>query len=219
MKIYSLLCHPEENSLNGHLFKTANHWFESQGHTVNNTHLLSIVPDLNNSALALYSSDEAELTSNGSNYRHNWANAKDRNLISTTVQAEIQKQKEADLFYIQTPIWLYSMPAMLKSYIEQIFLINEFFTLHNTGSATDFEVKHLIKNKRVIFCATTGGSEEMVANIVGGDSKYLIEPIKNIFEFIGFQFTPIMFWNVTDPATKDQRNFSSELTSKLAKLG
>lgn len=193
MRVHALQAHPNFNSLNGALYRSAVKFFESNGCAVTTQHIYTIEEELTKAASQMY---------NG-NYTVNWATASSRGSITPFIQAEIDNIKAADLLYIQTPIWMYSIPALLKKYMEQVFLFGEIFTLENTDR-DDFKINHLIKNKDCFMSITLGGHPEMIAHVVGGDITNLINPIRYMYEFVGFNFLePYIVTGTTSTARVD----------------
>ena len=183
MKVHSILAHPNtNNSLNASLFNLTNDFFKQQNYDVTTLNLFDIADDLAVAAKKMYGGNP-----NSSSYLVNWCSANEQGRIVDVVRDEINKLKQADLLYIQTPIWVYSMPAMLKSYIEQVFLFNEFFTIEEPCSETDFKINHLTQNKKVFVSMTTGGSKGMVSHVLNGIEN-LSNPIKSMFNFVGYEF-------------------------------
>jgi len=140
-----------------------------------------------------------------SDYNYNYAVAKFKKLTSNFVNDEIANLKQADIVYIQSPILVWSLPAMLKLYIENVFIANEMFVIKNPWADTDFEIEKLMKDKRVIFSLTAGSSQSLT-NYVIGSTDLLLHPIKSMFEFVGFEWVaPHITWGTTRTHTKQDQ--------------
>jgi putative NADPH-quinone reductase len=110
---------------------------------------------------------------------------------------EIKKLNEADLVYIQTPILVWSLPAMLKMYIENVFLYKQLFTLVDAWSDEKFKVIPHMTGKKVLFSFTLGSGPAMTSYVMGSKRK-LIQPIKSMFEFVGYTWCkPHITWGTT----------------------
>lgn len=211
MNVYSILVHPNYKSLNGALFDTANTFFSSQGHTVRTLELFSIEKKLAKAAHSMY--DAKPQHAGLSSYLSNWLLGNTTNFVKD----EIARVKSADLLYIQSPIWVYSMPALFKSYVEQIFLYKQFFCLNDTASADKFGIKHLTSEKKVLLSLTLGGSKEMVAHVLGNHDNVIQYP-KNLFEnLLGYEFlAPHVTWATTESTMPNQKyidDFKIHLTT------
>lgn len=96
----------------------------------------------------------------------------------------IERFKTADLFLISTPMWNFSIPYMLKQYIDLIVQPRYLFHYRDDGT-----VEGLVKNKKMIVISSRGGQ-------YGGEMKpfdYQDPYLRLIFGFIGF--TDIEFFH------------------------
>ncbi|HKK87830.1 MAG TPA: NAD(P)H-dependent oxidoreductase [Saprospiraceae bacterium] len=205
MKIHAVRVHPKEDSLNGALFNTAVAYFKSQGHEVSTQSIYDVMPQLLDSA-------EKMIFGGSKNYTKNWV---DRRFEHTEfIQEETALILDADMVYIQTPIWVYQIPSFLKLYIEQIFIYGKFFRLYRTWKE-NYVHKPLIKDKKVQLSITMGGHPQMVDDMVGGDVNNLIESIKYIFDFTGFDWLePHISFKTTAPP-EEAEDYIGKLESFL----
>lgn len=92
------------------------------------------------------------------------------------IEQHINRFKTADLFLITTPMWNFSIPYMLKQYIDLIVQPKYLFQYREDGS-----VEGLVKDKKMYVIASRGGNYE------GGNQKNdFQEPyLRSIFGFIG----------------------------------
>ena len=206
MKIYSMLIHPSEHSFNKEMFSAANAVFTESGHTVK--------------TIDLYHSqfDPRELTNNivnlpNSSYDQKWTYAEKLNLLPAFTVSELEKLKECDILYIQSPIWLWSTPAILKAYIESVFIFNTVFTQDNPPF-------QLFKGKRVIFSLTGSASEEMMLKIFRDKHEFVVH-LKNVFELVGFEFIqPFIAWEqngISEHKKNDINNLCNYIQSTVLK--
>jgi len=180
MNVYSMLIHPSENSFNKEMFSAANKLFTDSGHTIE--------------TIDLYHSqfDPRELTNNivnlsDSPYDQKWTYAEKLNLLPVFTICEIEKLNECDILYIQTPIWLWGPPAILKAYMESVFIFNTVFT-------QDDPPFQLFKGKKVLFSLTATSSEKMMLRKFRDHQEFLVH-LKNLFELVGFEFVaPFIAW-------------------------
>lgn len=207
MNVYSILVHPSRHSLNGTLFDTANELFVNEGHQVQTLELFSIEQRLIEAARTMY--DNKTKQAGISAYLSNWISG----TTTEFVRDEIERVKSADLLFIQSPIWVYSMPALFKSYMEQIFLFNQFFRLTDTASADNFSIEHLTTGKKVLLSLTVGGSKEMVSHVLGDSSNITHYP-KSVFEnFLGYEFlTPHITWGTTSSRAPNKQYIDEFIT-------
>lgn len=190
MKIHAVRVHPKEDSLNGALFNTAVAYFKSQGHEVSTQAVYDVLPELLDSA-------DKVIFGGSENYTQNWVNRRFEH--TNFIEEETARILNADMIYVQTPIWVYQIPSFLKLYIEQIFIYGKFFRLYRTWKE-NYVYKPLISDKKALLSITMGGHPNMVDDMVGGDVQNLVNSIKHIFDFTGFQWLePHISFKTTAP--------------------
>lgn len=78
-----------------------------------------------------------------------------------------------------SPIWWYSLPAMLKGYIDRVFSQGFAYEYAQTGP------RGLLSGKRAVII-TTSGADENVANQTGMMNSINTSIVNGIFSFCGF---------------------------------
>jgi len=175
-----MLIHPSENSFNKEMFSAANALFVDSGHTVKTI-------DLYRSQFNPYKLTDNIVNLSGSSYDQKWTYAEELNLLPDFTLGEIENLKECDVLYIQSPIWLWSPPAILKSYIESVFIFNTVFTRGDSPF-------QLFKGKKVIFSLTATSTEELMLQSFRDKDEFVVH-LKNVFELVGFKFIdPFVAW-------------------------
>lgn len=89
----------------------------------------------------------------------------------------IERFKTADFFLLSTPMWNFSIPYMLKQYIDLIVQPKYLFFYREDGVA-----EGLVKDKRIVIITSRGGQYEGAGKKFDYQEPYL----KTLFEFIGF---------------------------------
>ena len=206
MNIYSILVHPNKVSLNASLFAYANEYFTAQGHTVKTLDLYDRSKELIESSVVMTTTTSTDVEKyQRSDILYNFSTAGKRDLHTDYIKEQLANLRAADVLYIQTPIWVWSIPAMLKLYIENTFMPNEMFLQSNPASETEYKITPLMEGKKVVFSFTLGGSETMAAYITGGRTQ-LLTPIKNIFGFVGYEWVePHLLWGVSERDTLENK--------------
>lgn len=182
MKVLIVYAHPEPKSFNGALLREAVRVLESEGHEV-------IVSDL---------------------YAMNWNPCSDRANFTTVsdsdflklqdeeiyagrhggfapdIQAEMDKLLACDALIFQFPMWWFSMPAILKGWVDRVLAAGV------TYGGGRFYDKGVFRGKRAMLSLTTGGSEVSFAEDgLFGDIGSLLSPINHgVFRFVGFDVLP-----------------------------
>ena len=89
----------------------------------------------------------------------------------------IDRFKSADFYLVSTPMWNFSIPYMLKHYIDLIVQPKYLFLLKNG------QIEGLIKDKKMIVVTTRGGQYTGDAQTYDFQEPYL----RTIFGFIGIK--------------------------------
>lgn len=186
MKVYGILVHPERQSLNGTMFDTAIEHFQKQKHKVETLDLYRSEFD----PWAIH--DNIIDNTQTDNYSHKWFSADARDLLPKFSQREIERLKSCDLLYLQTPIWWWGLPSLMKAYIENVFIYNVVFSLDNEHSREnkDSTVFKLLRGKKLLLSFTTGSSEKFMTEHFNSVEN-MLAPIIARFEFLGFDLLPL----------------------------
>lgn len=108
--------------------------------------------------------------------------------LAPDIQEEIEKIAWADLIIFQFPVWWSSIPAILKGWIDRVFV---------QGLVVDIArgkvyAEGLLKGKKAMIVATTGSSREMYSEDgVHGDLHRYLSPLTHgVFTFCGMTVLP-----------------------------
>jgi len=178
-KALVILAHPERRSFNGAMADAAVETLRELGYDVAFSDLYRIgfdpVSDRRNFATVKNADyfkqqvEEDHATESGS--------------FAPDVEAEIAKLEAADLMIWQFPLWWFSVPGILKGWVDKVFVFNR---IYGRGRFYD---KGLFRGKRALLSLTTGGSGE-AAYLPGGfngDINGVLRPIqRGMLEFVGF---------------------------------
>lgn len=177
MKSLIVLAHPEPTSFNAALTRAAQEALQSQGHEVR-------ISDLYARAFA---ADE-----HGRHYSRRKDPARfdaleeqrfsaELNALPHDVQGEIDDLLWADLVILQFPLWWFGMPAILKGWMDRVFVYGKLYTgshrLH-TG---------VCRGKRAMPSVTAGASADACAHDgQEGDTRLILWPINYSLHYLGF---------------------------------
>ncbi|KAJ6254741.1 nad p h oxidoreductase-related [Anaeramoeba flamelloides] len=174
MKILFVFAHPEQQSFNGALKDTAISTLTEEGHEV----LVSDLYQLNWS-IQLSRENFTELKD------PNYFNAeKEQNDLKfqKTILKEMEKVKEAELIIFQFPFWWFSMPGILKSWIDIVFASNFAYG----GKKGYFENAGLVGKKALISITTGAPKNFFTEKGRNGNILLSLYPILfGIFNFTG----------------------------------
>ncbi|XP_026124015.1 NAD(P)H dehydrogenase [quinone] 1 isoform X1 [Carassius auratus] len=111
--------------------------------------------------------------------------------LSDDIAEEQQKLEQAELVIFQFPLYWFSVPAIIKGWIDRVLTQGFAFTLQKMYDNGVF------KDKKAILSFTTGGMKSMFTpDGVNGDINVLLWPLQNgVLRFCGFQvLAPQIFW-------------------------
>jgi NAD(P)H dehydrogenase (quinone) len=175
--------HPEPASFNGALKTTAVGEFERMGHTV-------VVSDLYQMGWqAALGPDDFDAERADPSYldlsreqEHAFANGSH----ADEVKAEQAKVTEADFVLFQFPVWWFSMPAVLKGWVDRVFSRGFAYS-----AGRKYESGHF-KGKRAMLSLTTGTASTLYEpHGIDGDLHHVLWPIHNgILAYTGFTVLP-----------------------------
>jgi NAD(P)H dehydrogenase (quinone) len=182
MNILMIVAHPEPNSFNHAMANIAQEVFEAQGHQVQVSDLYAMgwdpVSDRRNfktvKAPDYFKQQTEEL------------HATETESFAEDIAAEQDKLEWCDVLIFQFPLWWFSMPAILKGWVDRVFAMGK------TYGGGQFYDKGFFKGKRAMIAMTTGGPETMYSETgLNGHLESLLFPINHgIFGFVGFEALP-----------------------------
>lgn len=190
MKVLVVFAHPEARSLNGALRDVAIEELEVQGHEVRVSdlyanHWKSEVDRADFPALA----PDARLkpaTASGEAFA--------ACALTDDVKAEQEKLLWADVLILQFPLWWYSLPAILKGWVDRVYAYGFAYGVgeHSDSHWGDRFGEGTFAGKRAMLIVTTGGWEEHYsARGINGPIDDLLFPINHgILYYLGYDVLP-----------------------------
>lgn len=102
------------------------------------------------------------------------------------IAAELAKLQRADLVIFQFPLWWFGLPAILKGWIDRVFVSGAVY-----GRSALYE-RGKLKGKRAMVSLTTGGpAESFGAEALNGDILDILAPLhRGVFAFTGMTVMP-----------------------------
>lgn len=135
--------------------------------------------------------------------------------VCTEVVLEQAKVAWADLVIFQFPMWWFSMPALLKGWVDRV--LSRGFAY---SSGRKYETGHL-KGKRAMLSLTTGTASTLYSpNGIDGDLHHILWPIHNgILAYTGFTvLTPFAAWMPTQVTRQQREQYLQEYADRLSLL-
>ncbi len=108
------------------------------------------------------------------------------------IEAEIERLLDCDLLVVHFPLWWFGPPAILKGWMDRVFVYGRMYR-----SAMRYDAG-VCSGKKMIACVTTGASAESCAHDGReGDTHLHLWPILFPFRYLAFEvFTPEVFHGV-----------------------
>ncbi|MBP2238520.1 NAD(P)H dehydrogenase (quinone) [Sinorhizobium kostiense] len=190
MKILLVYAHPEPRSLNGALRDVAVQELKAQGHEVQVSDLYA---DGWKSQV-----DRADFPTLGQDERLVPAAASKKafeaGTLTEDVRAEIKKLLWADALILQFPMWWFTMPAILKGWVDRVFAYGFAYGVgeHSDRRWGDRYGEGKLAGRRAMLVVTAGGWEEHYADRgINGPIDDLLFPINHgILYYPGYDVLP-----------------------------
>lgn len=188
MKAHIVLAHPESKSFNGQLANVTNSKLKAEGWEVTYTDLYANNFDPREGPMHYHSLSNSEHFHAQTEQRFHAENGTTPHDIAT----ERDRMLQSDLLVVHFPMWWFGMPAILKGWIDRVFVYG---SVYRSQMRYD---KGICQGKRMIACITTGAAKDSCSfNGREGDSRLHVWPILFCFRYIGFDvLQPVIFHGV-----------------------
>lgn len=212
MNVLIVHAHPEPRSFNGALKNTAVSTLKTLGHTVQVSDLYAMrwTPALDEADFNGPRADD-EYLDLSLEQEHAFA----QGTHCAQVQAEQAKVAWADLLIFQFPVWWFSMPAILKGWVDRVF--SRGFA-YSTGRK--YESGHF-NGKRAMLCLTTGTASTLYEPAgIDGDLQHVLWPIHNgILAYTGFAvLPPFAAWAPAKANDEERERYLHDYAERLRSL-
>lgn len=182
MRVLIVYAHPEPQSFNGALLAVAKHAFETAGHEVTVSDLYA--RDFNPVAGPddVIRRQDMNYFSLGAEQYHAAANG----LFAPDIATELERLMQADFLLLQFPLWWFSMPAMLKGWIDRVFALGSVYRLGQTWD------KGLLAGRRAMLSVTTSAPAAAFApDGKNGDMERILWPVHaGTLAIVGYSVVP-----------------------------
>jgi NAD(P)H dehydrogenase (quinone) len=177
MNVLLVVAHPEPSSYNAYLACMARDTLLKDGHAVRISDLYASDFDPSESGRHYGVRRNPTCFDAQAEQCFNWENRS----LPAQVQNEIDKIMWADLLILQFPLWWFGPPAMLKGWMDRVFVYGGLYSSsrrHDRGPCT---------GKKALICMTTGSSAE-ACSFDGreGDTHLILWPSLYALRYIGY---------------------------------
>ena len=178
MNVLLVFAHPEPQSFNGAMLRTAVATLEATGHAVQVSDLYRLrfepVSDRRNFTTvhdaAFYKQQREELY------------ATENHGFAVELESELQKLAWCDVMIWQFPLWWFTVPAVLKGWVDRVFAMGRAY-----GAGKVYE-NGPFQGKRALLSLTTGGgAADYQPGGLQGDLAGILRPLhRGMLQFTGF---------------------------------
>ena len=211
MKILIVHAHPEPKSFCSAMKDTAVETFQSLGHEVQ----VSDLHQMNWNPVA--SGDDFEVRSNPDylvyalEQRESYKSEK----ISPDIQAEIDKLKWCDVLIFNFPMYWFSVPAILKGWIDRVFVSGFCY------GGKRFYDQGGLKGKKGLLAFTLGGREYMFGeDKIHGEMQTMLRPLlRGSMAYVGLSvLPPFIGWHVPYISDEERQSLLKQYREYLTNL-
>jgi len=190
-----VLAHPEPGSLNGRLAQGTRETLEAESWTVTSTDLYSEGFDPVEGPRHFPSPADSDPFRVQTAQR----SSAEAGALPSDIAAEVDRLLACDLLVLHFPFWWFGMPAILKGWIDRVFVYGLIYRSSMRYDAGRFS------GKRMISCATFGASEDACShNGREGDAALHLWPLLYPFRYVGFSvLQPQTFFGVGSVAYQE----------------
>lgn len=110
-------------------------------------------------------------------------NAFNTGRLASDVGEDLDRVFDADLLVLSFPLWWFSLPAILKGWIDRVFVMGAV-----SGGGVGVFGTAALRGRRAVALVTTGGSAEVFTDtgLFGSMDDFLFHINRGIFEFVGY---------------------------------
>ena len=177
MKAHIVLAHPERQSFNGLLADTTRSTLSAAGWAVTLSDLYSMEFDPCEAA--------RHYTARSDTHRFHAQTEQRFNVNEGTTPDDVAQEMErilgSDFLVVHFPVWWFGMPAILKGWMDRVFVYGRMYR-----SALRYDAG-VCAGKKMLACVTTGASADSCShNGRESDTRMLMWPMLFPFRYVGF---------------------------------
>lgn len=211
MNVLIVHAHPEKKSFCSALKDTAKEYFENKGDAV----VVSDLYEMNFQPTGGKSDFKDIENKDFFKYQMEQLNAFNKDLFDDVIKKEMLKIEAADLIIFNFPLWWFSLPAILKGWVDRVFAMGFCY-----GAGKGVYEKGVYRGKKKgMLCFTTGGPDFAYTDdgFNGDMNKILFHINHGMLYFVGMDALP--YFTAFGPARKSDEERKEYLESYKKHLG
>jgi len=211
MKVFIVYWHPEPQSFNAAMFRTACETLAAAGNEVR-------ISDLHEMRFDPVSSRKNFTTVKDPNYFKQQVEeieATEVNGFAQEIESELTKIEWCDLMIWQFPLWWFGLPAMLKGWVDRVFV------MWRTYGGGRFYQSGVFRGKRALLSLTTGGPEDAYRKgAFNGDMAGILRPIhRGMLQFVGFDvLAPHILYGPARLTEEQRKQLLATFSARLQRI-
>ena len=211
MKIFIVHAHPEPQSFCSAMKDAAVETFKNLGHEVQVSDLYQMKWN------PVASGDDFEIRSQSDYlvYALEQRESYKSGQLSSDIQAEIEKLKWCDLLIFNFPMYWFSVPAIMKGWIDRVFVSGLCY------GGKRFYDQGGLKGKKGLLAFTLGGREHMFGkDKIHGEMQTMLRPLlRGSMAYVGLTvLPPFIGWHVPYISDEDRQSLLKEYREYLTNL-
>jgi NAD(P)H dehydrogenase (quinone) len=193
MRALIVVAHPDPRSFNGQMAALAVRTLETSGYQVELSDLYALDFDAREGPKHYSAREQTEVFDIQAEQR----SAARRGVLPPDTRRELDKVMRADLLILQYPTWWFSVPAILKGWVDRVLVYGATYTSERRYD------RGLLDGKRAMLSVTFGGAEPTFAhNGRNGDVELLLWPMQMTLFYVGYQvLSPFTAFGVAGAST------------------
>lgn len=211
MKIFIVHAHPEPQSFCSAMKDTAVETFQKLGHEVQ----VSDLHQMNWNPVASGNDFEVRSQPDYLVYALEQRESYKSGQLSPDIQAEIEKLKWCDLLIFSFPMYWFSVPAILKGWIDRVFVSGFCY------GGKRFYDQGGLKGKKGLLAFTLGGREHMFGeDKIHGEMQTMLRPLlRGSMAYVGLTvLPPFIGWHVPYISDEDRQSLLKDYREYLTNL-
>jgi NAD(P)H dehydrogenase (quinone) len=212
MNVFIVHAHPEPQSFNGALTRHAQKVLAAEGHQVVVSDLYAMGWDPVSDRRNFLKSKDPSFFKQQVEEMH----ARDSDGFTPDIKAELEKLLRCDVLIFQFPLWWFSLPAVLKGWVDRVFAMG---TIYGGGRWFDAGV---LRGKRALLSLTTGGDEPIYSEtgLLGSLDQMLLPIQYGILRFTGFDvLPPFVAFSASHVGDEVRAGYLEQYGRRLVSLG
>ncbi len=139
-------------------------------------------------------------------FNSDYAPNKAEEMSTNYADAQIEKFNDADILVLTMPMWNYSVPAIMKAWIDQVLLPGKTFSINKEEG-----INGLHKIKRIVLLVSSGAAYKE-----DDDRDALSRQVRHAFEFVGINEIDVVWAEGQNPMFFDNAEESKSFAIEAA---